>query len=246
MKALLLAAGLGTRLRPLTETTPKPLLPIDGKPLLQYHLHHLENHGVTEVLINTHYLADQIDAFVESYQPIRSDLRIVTRYEESLLGSAGTLRANRDFFGEDSFFVVYADNLTDIDYQRLWDHHEQHQGLVTIASYQEVYTAQKGIIEFDSESFRITRFVEKPAPGTITSNQANAGIYVSDARLFSYIETEKVPCDFGFDVFPKLLEAGAPLSVYPMQETILDVGTHKTYTEAQTLVKQMFPTDGYN
>ena len=242
MKALLLAAGLGTRLRPLTETIPKPLVPIDGKPLLQYHLDHLAKHGVTEVLINTHYLASQIETFVKDYQERRPDLLITTSYEETMLGSAGTLRANQEFFGDEAFFIVYADNLTDLNYQKLMEHHRSQSALVTIASYQESFPEQKGIIEFNPETKLIEGFIEKPPPGTTSSDRANAGIYVTDARLFPHLDTEKTPYDFGFDVFPQLLASGQPLAVYLMQESILDVGTHKTYTEAQTLVKRLFST----
>ncbi|MBY0538594.1 nucleotidyltransferase family protein [Patescibacteria group bacterium] len=241
MKAFILAAGLGTRLRPLTETTPKPLVPVAGKPLLAYHLDHLFQHGITEVRINTHYLSQQMEEFVAEYlsqQPKR--LSISTIYEPELLGSAGTIRANQSWLGDDEpFLVIYSDNLTDIDYQKLIDHHKQSNAKVTIASYYEHHPEQKGIIEHNDE-FVISNFIEKPQPHQITSNYANAGIYVVDPSILHTIsELNHDVLDFGHHVFPFLLKNGDVLQVYQMDETLLDIGNLENYTKAQSLPKQM-------
>jgi mannose-1-phosphate guanylyltransferase len=241
MKAFILAAGLGTRLRPLTETIPKPLVPIAGKPLLAYHLDHLAEHGVTEVLINTHYLSEQMEEFVADYlrtQP--NELSISTIYEPELLGSAGTIRSNQSFVGSDEpFLVIYSDNLTDINYGKLLDHHMQSEAAVTIASYYEAHPEQKGIIEHD-EDLRIRNFVEKPQPHQITSHYANAGIYVMDARIFDALaQLEHDLLDFGHHVFPFLLKNGHLMQVYQMDETLLDIGNLENYTKAQSLPETM-------
>lgn len=237
MKALLLAAGLGTRLRPLTLTTPKPLLPIGGRPLLARQLDHLRAHGVDAALINTHYLPRAVEDFAASYRKEHSDFSLTTAFEPALLGSAGTLRAHRHFFDpEDDFLIVYADVLTDLDYSKLLAYHREHQGLVTLACYQEEHPEQKGIIEFD-ESGHITRFVEKPKAGETASNYANAGFYAAKGALLSKLAAfAEEPLDFGFHVFPALLAAGERLVAYPMAGYALDIGTPESYTKAQTLV----------
>lgn len=241
MKALILAAGLGSRLRPLTETIPKPLVPIAGVPLLKYHLDHLKGHGVTDILINTHYLAEQIDQFINDYsKQSGGSMKITTTYEPELLGSAGTLKSNQDFFAdEEDFLVVYSDNLTDIDYSKLLEQHRGDDSLVTIASYFEHFPEQKGIIEHD-DSRLISRFIEKPQAHEVTTNSANAGIYVINKKIFRTLsELEQIPLDFGHHVFTTLLTHGEPLRVYNMDETLLDIGNHENYTKAQSLPEIM-------
>jgi len=238
MKALILAAGLGTRLRPLTNTIPKPLLPIAGKPLLQYHLDQLTKHGVNDVLINTHYLPEKISTYIDEYGSMHDEMNIVTSFEETLLGSAGSLKMNQDFFStEEDFFIVYGENLTDIDYTTLMDYHKSKGGLVTIAGYREEHPEQKGVIEYASDA-RITRFVEKPGPGETTSSIANAGIYVINKKIFAYLSKLNTPVlDFGYDLFPYLLEKDEDLYMYTMTEIVLDIGTHENYHKASTLLK---------
>lgn len=243
MKALLLAAGLGTRLQPLTLNVPKPLLPVGKKPLLAYHCDALRMAGVTELLINTHHLPEQIEHFIADYQQAHPEMKITVTYEETLLGSAGTLRANKDFFDTKSFFIVYGDNLTNINYNALKSYHDNHGGVITIACYQEIHPEQKGVVEFDPTTSRITRFIEKPKPGVTTSDRANAGIYVANKELLTYLDSHKAPLDFGFDVFPYLLNQDVKIIMYPMTETILDIGTPEAYTEAQILVQRIFSTE---
>ncbi len=246
MKALLLAAGLGTRLRPLTLTIPKPLLPVGKRPLLAYHCDALRNAGVTDLLINAHYLPEQIEHFVAEYQQTHPEMEITVTYEQTLIGRAGTLQVNKNFFGTESFFIVYGDNLTNINYNALKAYHEEHAGTVTIACYREKHPEQKGIVEFDPTTSQITRFIEKPKPGVTTSDRANAGIYVANTELFAYLDSQKTPLDFGFDVFPHLLNQEVRMVMYPMTETILDIGTPEAYTEAQILVQRIFPNESYN
>ncbi len=242
MKALILAAGLGTRLRPLTNTTPKPLLPVAGIPLLQYHLDSLRQHGINEILINTHYFADQINDFVKNYSMQNPDMLIRTSFEPELLGSAGTLRSNIDFFKDtDHFFITYGDNLTGINYTKLLIEHKNHGAMVTIASYKEPKPEMKGIIRFD-QNHRILQFIEKPKPEQITTHDANAGIYIMNKSIFDYLDRNQTPLDFGHHVFPYLLEAGIPIYVYLMNSTdepLLDIGTPKSYEEAQDLARRI-------
>ena len=142
MKAVLLIAGLGTRLRPLTESTPKCLLPIGGKPLLGIWFDKLVDAGVSEVLVNTHWLADQVRDFIENHCP--SQLSITISHEPVLLGSAGTLAANRDFFDDQPFFIIYGDNLSDVDLADLYSSHLEHNPVMTLGTFEAEFPSAAG------------------------------------------------------------------------------------------------------
>lgn len=234
MKALILCAGLGTRLRPLTHTTPKPLLPIRDKPLLSYHIESLYEFGVKNILINTHYLPEQIEIFIEGCRNKFIGLSIVTSFEEKLLGSAGTLQANAAFFEScNDFLIVYGDNYTNINYQKLFAAHQSNAGIATIASYEEKHPESKGIIHFNEHN-QILTFIEKPKPDQIISHYANAGIYVLNQNICKYLATfNKLPLDFGHDIFPALLTTNEKMYVYKMDEFLLDIGTPESYTKVQ-------------
>ncbi len=240
MKALILAAGLGTRLRPVTNTIPKPLVPIAGRPLLWFHLESLRHYGIVEVLINTHYLSEEINGFISSYNSKQSDMRVVAVYEENLLGSAGTLKKNIDFFqNEKNFFVVYGDNLTNINYDKLAQEHVRNCGVATIASYYEAHPESKGIVVCDGHK-QIVRFIEKPKSVEVVSHQANAGVYVLNAKIFDYLShLESGIIDFGKDLFPLILQQGGKLYTYEMDEFLLDVGTLENYNLAQEKIQEI-------
>ena len=241
MKALILSAGLGTRLRPLTLSTPKPLLPLAGVPLLEYHYKSLAEFGVTEFLVNTHYLSEQIVAFNQNYSELHPNIKITTTFEPELLGSAGTFTKNRDFFeGEEQLLVVYGDNLTNINYEFFVNQHLKSRGLVTIACYWEAFPESKGIIEFDKDG-KIGRFIEKPKTNEVSTNYANAGIYLFKRDVFNFLDFNRpIPYDFGFHVFPELLKQGQNMYVYPMTETLLDIGTIENFVKAEEIVKKIF------
>lgn len=201
MKAYLLAAGLGTRLRPLTDHTPKCLVPVGNRPLLGWWFELFMRHKVTDVLINTHYLADQVEDYVRNWQKEHTGLRIVTAFEEELLGSGGTVSKNRRFTkdGED-FLICYADNLTDADLTALMNRHRKNRALLTMGLFHTNVPTQCGIAELDTAG-RIIAFEEKPERPK--SDLANAGIYAAGTELFNYLP-ETGFCDFGKDVLPKL------------------------------------------
>ncbi|OPX22386.1 MAG: nucleotidyl transferase [Candidatus Latescibacteria bacterium 4484_107] len=223
MKAFLLAAGEGTRLRPLTETTPKCLVPICGRPLLAYWFDLFRRHGIGEVLINTHHLADQVRAYVRSVEGVR----VSVIYEPELLGSAGTLYANRDFVkGEDAFFILYADNLTNANLNALAAFHQSHSGIVTMGLFETSVPRQCGIVQLDSEA-RIVDFVEKPSHPK--SNLANAGIFVAQPGLFDFL-SDRMPLDLGHNVLPPLI---GRMYGFRIREYLLDIGTLENYRKAQ-------------
>jgi mannose-1-phosphate guanylyltransferase len=199
MKAFLLAAGLGTRLRPITDTTPKCLVEIGGRPLLDIWLDALTKAGVDQVLVNTHHLADQVKARVAD----RSTPPIVRlSHEPVLLGSAGTLLANRDFVADDDMFlVINADNLTDFDLGQLIDAHRAGGTIATLSVFRAPRPSECGIVEVAADG-RVVGFVEKPAEPM--SDLANAGMYAFHPSVLDEIP-DGTPRDIGFDLLPRFV-----------------------------------------
>lgn len=179
MKAFLLAAGLGTRLRPLTNTTPKCLVPIDNKPLLQYWVELFEKHNIDEVCINLHYLPEQVVEFINN---CNSNIHWRLSYEPELLGSGGTIFNNKDFIVDDEpFFICYADNLTNIDLSKMLEYHNSKNSVFTMALFESSNPHECGIVSLNEDGY-ITSFEEKPLYPK--GNLANAGIYLANSKIF--------------------------------------------------------------
>lgn len=223
MKAIILAAGLGTRLRPLTTATPKCLIPMDGVPLLELWLRECERSGVESVLINTHYLAEQVAEFAAA----RRGIPIQLACEPTLLGSAGTLATNWSFVEDDeSFLVIYADNLTTFPLDELMAFHAGHTQIASIALFRSPNPSACGVVEMREDGL-ITGFWEKPAnpPG----NLCNAGLYVFRREVRSYLPAE-IPSDVGKSLMPAL--AGRSMGL-PIHGYFIDIGTLENYYSAQ-------------
>lgn len=234
MKAFLLAAGKGTRLRPYTDSLPKCLIPVHGKPLLEIWLDHLCRHDVREVLINTHHHARQVEDFVRRY-PGRRDMKIVLSYEPVLLGSAGTIRHCRDFVdSEADFMIFYADNLTNVNLKRLAAFHQscrEKNGILTMGLFHSPTPAACGIAELDADR-KIVAFTEKPE--TPKSDLANAGLYMASREIFDFIpdappDPASPLLDFGHHVLPLLT---GRMFGYPIAEYLRDIGTVESYRKA--------------
>jgi mannose-1-phosphate guanylyltransferase len=224
MKAFLLAAGNGTRLRPLTDNVPKCLLPIQGVPLLEIWLRNCKAAGITGVLVNTHAHVEAIRQFAAE-QKTGVGMHIVE--EPDLLGSAGTLAANREFVaGEESFFVLYADVLTNVDLRRMLAFHTQKRVPATLGIYQVPDPSRCGIVTMD-ENAVISDFIEKPIHPT--GNWAFAGVMVAGPALFDFL-SDRRPADLGFDVLPKMI---GKMAAYAIAEYLLDIGTITNYHHAQ-------------
>ena len=225
MKAVLLIAGLGTRLRPLTDSVPKCLLPINGKPLLGIWFDKLVAAGVREVLVNTHWLADQVTDYINKSAP--SELKITVSHEQELLGSAGTLAANRDFFDSEPFFIIYGDNLSDVDLADLYANHLKHRPVLTLSTFEAEFPERCGIAEIDQQQI-IQGFVEKPE--NPQSNRAAAGIYVAEPNIFEYFPNQQSVSvlDLGFDVIPRLTGKMRNYSI----KKLIDIGTFENYRKA--------------
>ena len=224
MKAFLLAAGNGTRLRPLTDNVPKCLLPICGVPLLEIWLNNCKAAGITDVLVNVHAHTEEIRRFVAEQQ---SGVKIRIAEEPELLGSAGTVAENRDFVaGEKAFFILYADVLTNIDLRRMLEFHEQKNLPATLGIYQVPDPTRCGIVTVNEDSV-IQEFVEKPSQPV--SNWAFAGVMIAGPELFDFLPAQR-PADLGFDVLPRMI---GKMGAYRISEYLLDIGTLSNYQHAQ-------------
>jgi mannose-1-phosphate guanylyltransferase len=224
MKAFLLAAGNGTRLRPLTDSVPKCLLPVRGVPLLEIWLNNCKAAGITDVLVNTHAHAETVRKFAAAQ---KSGVRIRIAEEPELLGSAGTLAKNREFVsGEESFVVLYADVLTNINLRRMLDFHRQKRLPATLGIYQVSDPTRCGIVAMD-ENEVIQKFAEKPLRPV--SNWAFAGVMIAGSELFNFLPDHR-PADLGFDVLPKMI---GKMAAYRSSEYLLDIGTIANYQNAQ-------------
>ena len=226
MKAFLLAAGHGTRLRPLTDTIPKCLVPIRGVPLLQIWLELCRRNGIDQVLINVHAHADAVREFVGQRQGNGVD--VVVFEEKELLGSAGTLLANRLWLQADpSFWVFYADVLTTADLTPLRQMHEQNPDHIATLGVYEVPDPQRcGIVTLDNSGV-IRDFVEKPQ--NPSGNLAFSGLMIARRQLLDLIADDSLT-DIGFHVLPRLI---GRMSAFPISEYLLDIGTVENYQRAQ-------------
>jgi mannose-1-phosphate guanylyltransferase len=225
MKAFLLAAGEGTRLRPLTDNTPKCLLPVRGVPMLKIWLDLCALFGIDEVLVNVHAHADQVKQFLRD-SPAQSK---VTVFEEThLLGSAGTLRANRAWVGSDDlFWVLYADVLTTARLSNIAAVQRRHDLMATIGVYEVANPSSCGIVQVDPEGV-VTGFVEKPKQPV--GNLAFSGLLLAKSTVLDMIP-DRYPADIGFDVLPQLIHR---MSAYCLtDEYLIDMGTLSNYDKAQ-------------
>lgn len=212
MKAMILAAGQGTRLAPLTASLPKCMIPVGGMPILEHTLIRLRGHGVGEVIINLYHKPDVIPAYFGDGS--RWGLRITYSLEDEPLGTAGGVKHAASFF-DSPFLVLYGDNLSTCDLSRLARHHSKRDAMATMALYWRDDPTSSGIAEVNAEG-SIVRFVEKPRPEEVFSNWVNAGIYVLNPEMLDLIPAGQ-PCDFGREVFPRMLAEGRAIYGYRMQ-----------------------------
>jgi D,D-heptose 1,7-bisphosphate phosphatase len=225
-KAIILAGGLGTRLRPLTDTIPKCLVPIGARPLLDYWVDALSDAGIREARVNNHAHADQVRAYVKAVSA-SGRLQLDESYEPELLGSAGTIAANPDLAdGADAVVIVYADNFSDVDLKRMLAFHRSHDDPFTMLLFRAPNPKACGIAELDEEG-RVVSFVEKPKEPR--SNLANGGVYVVDAEAYREIAAMRA-FDLGFEVLPRFV---GRMRGWAWEGYHLDVGTHEALEKAR-------------
>ena len=224
-----LAAGKGTRLFPLTGETPKPMAPVVNTPIIEHIFDLLCGHGVQEVHVNVHYLADALlAAYGEESQ--RNGMTVYLDREEKLLGTAGGVKRLADHF-DDTFVVVSGDALTDVNIGELVAFHREKGALATVALRWVYDTSEFGVVEVDDED-NIRGFQEKPSPEEAISTLANTGIYVFEPRALDYVP-EDTFFDFAKDVFPKVLEEEERFVGYKGDFYWSDIGTLEAYRQAQ-------------
>ena len=230
IKALLLAAGFGTRLRPLTLTTPKCLVKVNDVPLLAYWIQKLENIGCEEVLINTHYLSDKVLKFLKEYKPQK--IKIYTSYEEDILGTAGTLLKHLNFFEDSTGLLIHADNFTNDDLKDFLSHHylKPKDCLLTMLTFDTDSPTTCGIVKKDKEG-RVIRFYEK-------SNKnhgicANGALYAFDNEFISFLKSMPSTFeDFSVDLIPLLI---GKIYTWHTTKIYMDIGNEYALKKANLL-----------
>lgn len=248
MKALILAAGKGTRLGNLTLATPKPMLPVHDKPLLAHTVAWLRRQGVRQIAVNLHHAAQVIQEYFGDGSAL--GVEMTYSYEPELLGTAGAARKLQHFLDE-RFAVIYGDVYTTLDLRDLDSFHAQqmarhapgraHQGMgATLALYRVPNPWECGLVDVTDDG-RITRFVEKPPRDEVFTDLANSGILICEPEVLHLIPPETV-CDFGRDVLPEMLARGLPLFARPVagDEVVIDIGTPAAYARVQQIAAQEF------
>jgi len=231
VKALVLAAGLGTRLRPLTEELPKCLLPIGGKPLIAHILELLGRHGLRDVYINVYWYADAIRVALGDGDDC--GVRIDYLAEEELSGTAGPIRKLSTELSGDRFLVLNGDNLTNLDLTALIEFHRQSGAELTIALHREAPSdlPEKSVVLTDGEG-RITEFVEKPVVSELFSEWSSGGVYVFEPSILRSIP-EGRPYDLGHDLIPALLRDARRVFGFKSEYYLVDIGTPEAYARAE-------------
>jgi mannose-1-phosphate guanylyltransferase len=215
MKAMVLAAGLGTRLKPITFEIPKPMVPVLDRPVMAHIVNLLNGQGFDDLIANLHYFPNSIKNYFGD--------SLTWSYEDELLGTAGGVRNVAEFFGDDPVVVISGDALTDIDMRKLLERHESAGGIATLTVKKVPDTREYGVVIHDADG-RIQGFQEKPDPAEALSDLGNCGIYCFSPQVFDYFpDTDFV--DWAGDVFPVLLENDVPFYIHEIDEYWNDVGS---------------------
>jgi NDP-sugar pyrophosphorylase family protein len=226
MKAMILAAGKGERLRPLTDTVPKPMIPVSEKPILEHVVRLLVGHGFDQIAINLHHMPETIRNHFGDGSGLGA--RVIYSDEEDLCGTAGAVKRIADFFDE-PFLVYYGDNLSNVDLTDFWSAHAARQQEATIGlAYMDDPTS-RGIVELDADS-QITRFIEKPSIEEVFEDyHVNAGVYALEPQILDRIPNGVV--DFARDVFPEMLASDAGIYGHRLVGQVLSTDTPERYDD---------------
>jgi mannose-1-phosphate guanylyltransferase len=230
MRAMVLAAGLGKRLRPLTFTIPKPLAPVANRPVMEHILELLAGQGFGEVVSNLSHLGERIESHFGDGSAFGVDLTF--SHEEELLGTAGGVRNVSDFLtggDDDSFLIISGDALTDLDLAALRERHESHDGIATLVVKKVRDTREYGVVIHGPDG-RVEGFQEKPDPAEALSDLGNCGIYVFRREIFDYFP-DRPFVDWAMDVFPALLENDVSFYVHEIDAYWNDIGSLDEYRQ---------------
>jgi mannose-1-phosphate guanylyltransferase/phosphomannomutase len=229
VKAVVMAGGEGTRLRPMTASMPKPLLPVVNRPIMEHVLRLLRRHQLTEVVVTVQFLASLVRNYFGDGEELDMELQYAT--EEEPLGTAGSVKNAEAALADDTFLVISGDALTDIDLSRLVEFHRQRNAMVTVCLTRVPDPLEFGITILDEDA-RVQRFLEKPTWGQVFSDTVNTGIYVMEPEIFDYVKSGE-SVDWSADVFPRLIEDGHAVYGYVADGYWEDVGTIDSYHKAQ-------------
>ena len=247
MKAMILAAGKGTRVRPITHTTPKPMIPIMQKPVMEFLLELLRQHGFNQIMVNVSHLSEEIENYFRDGQ--RFGVEIAYSFEGRIedgeligdaLGSAGGLKRIQDFqpFFDDTFVVLCGDALIDLDLGEAVRRHKEKGAMASLITKRVPpdQVSSYGVVVSDPDG-RVLSFQEKPSVEDAASDMINTGIYIFEPEVFDFIPSGE-PFDIGSELFPKLVEAGAPFFALPMEFEWVDIGKVPDYWQAIRSVLQ--------
>ncbi|MBO7745897.1 NTP transferase domain-containing protein [Paenibacillus sp. MWE-103] len=228
MKAVIMAGGKGTRLRPLTSNTPKPMVPLLDRPVMEYTIELLKKHGIADIAVTVQYIPEAI----RQYFGDGSDFGVRLHYfeEHSPLGTAGSVK-NAEAFLDETFIVISGDALTDFDLTRAIAYHREKEAVATLVLTQVDSPLEFGVVMTDPAG-RIVRFLEKPSWGEVFSDTVNTGIYILDTEIFGYMESGR-EVDFSKDLFPALMKRGRPMYGYVAEGYWSDIGNLGQYRQTQ-------------
>jgi mannose-1-phosphate guanylyltransferase/phosphomannomutase len=229
MKAVVMAGGEGTRLRPMTSSMPKPLLPVVNRPIMEHVLRLLKRHGFTDTVVTVQFLASLVRNYFGDGEEL--GMRLQYANEGTPLGTAGSVKNAEEALRDDTFLVISGDALTDFDLTDLVAYHKDKGALVTVCLTRVPNPLEFGITIVDDDG-RVERFLEKPTWGQVFSDTVNTGIYVMEPEIFDYVAAGE-SVDWSADVFPQLLKEGRPVYGYIAEGYWEDVGTHESYLKAQ-------------
>src|SRR5579864_2742110 len=206
MKAVVMAGGEGSRLRPLTSRHPKPLVPVVGTPVIEHILRLLRDHGITQVVVTLAYLGAEVRNRLGDGSELNMEIEYVV--EDRPLGTAGSVR-NAAHLLDSTFIVISGDAMTDLDVTAVIREHRERESMATIVLHQVPNPLEYGVVVTDDEG-NVKRFLEKPSWGEVFSDHANTGIYVVEPQVLDHIPAD-TPSDWSQDVFPMMLRRHEPL-----------------------------------
>lgn len=241
MKALFLAGGMGSRLKPLTDDLPKPMVPMMGKPLMERNILKLKDCGIDEIILSTCYKPQKIKEHFGDGAKLGLKIHYVC--EDIPLGTGGAIKNTQDFF-DDTFIIFNADILSNINIIGMLKFHEEKRASVTIAVTKVADPSQYGVIEYNEELYAES-FTEKPKPSEIRSNYINAGVYIFEPDVLKEIPGSKV-VSIERETYPLLLKKGYPIAVYKSKEYWIDIGTIEKYRQAHLdILNGSYPLPDY-
>lgn len=225
MKGMILSAGYGTRLKPLTNYLPKPLFPVLNKPLINFSIKLLKNVGIEEIVVNTHYMAEKIENYLKT-----KDSLIKISYEPKILGTGGGLKKVEPFLKDDTFILINSDIIISIDLNEVINFHKKMGGIATLVLREDANAEKFGVIEIDKDN-RITSFIGKEVFKSDKYKKGMfTGIHVIEPEIFKFIPKEEYSC-INHDIYPLLFKENIPIYGYFTKSFWSDLGTIKSYLE---------------